>query len=82
MSIQSYLPHRKVLMYSMITMATAFVIWTAIGSGFKPALFNDTFARFSEPCENLADAMAAADRSRNGVSLTCNATVLQSGVAL
>ena len=63
--------------FRILTAAVAVSAWLTFGAvSDLPGAHYMPNSTVSE-CENMADVMAALDRSRNGVSLTCNRDVLR-----
>lgn len=61
--------------------AITFSIWFATDAKTHLTTALKVSETMSPQCHNRADALAAADNSRNGVSLTCNSDILSAGGA-
>lgn len=70
--LQNSARHGK-LTFTMLALAAGISVWAVLGSvsGVPGAI-----AASAPECVDQADVLAAQDRSRNGVSLTCNQAML------
>ena len=67
-------------MLSILALAAGMSLWALIGSvSTLPGTYQVSVSTATQ-CQDAADVMAALDRSRNGISLTCNSDTVARSV--
>ncbi len=69
------------LRLSLLAFMAGASLWAIIGSFPDVPDSYDVSGSKAAQCQNVADVMASLDRSRNGVSLTCNGETLSGATA-
>lgn len=81
MSVQHFPTSHRGLTLSLLAFAAGIGLWTSIGAVPDLPATLDIFASAVAQCQDSADVMASLDRSRNGISLTCNSDTLAESAA-
>ncbi len=69
------------LKLSPLVLALGMGLWVILGSTPGVSATHNTSGQSTHQCQDAADVMASLDRSRNGISLTCNLSMLSGGTA-
>ena len=66
---------------ALAVLAIASVIWFLLSANSDPHVSGTVGLAVDAPCQNEADVLRAADRSRNGISISCNLDTMASSRA-
>ena len=72
---------RRGLALSLLSLTLGLSLWAT--TSILPVVFalNNTHASIATQCRDQSDVTASLDRSRNGISLTCNSETLSRAIA-
>ncbi len=66
---------------TLAVLAIASVIWFLLSANSEPHYSGTAGWAINTPCQSEADVLRAADRSRNGISVSCNLDTMSSARA-
>ncbi len=66
---------------TLAVLAIAAVIWILLSANSDPHFSGTASLAVDASCQNEADVLRAADRSRNGISISCNLDTIASSRA-
>lgn len=81
MSANHFSSSLRGLKLSPLVLALGMGLWVIFGTASGVSAIHSAAGQGASQCQDAADVMAALDRSRNGISLTCNLGMLSGGTA-